>query len=143
MSSTTVKVLDWLAVAFGRLLAALWKKEEAKVEALAIPIGGTALPLSAIAPLANAVFSTIEGGVQQKKSSEQIVADVKASIPASLIPVSEALLNVFFPGAGTIEAAVVWVIQNSGPGGVVRKVAKDSEFTPQDPRFDRGDVSNR
>jgi hypothetical protein len=57
--------------------------------------------------------------------------------------VSEAVLNMLFPGAGTIEAAVVWIIQNSGPGGVIQKVAKDSEFKPQDPRFDREGISNQ
>lgn len=135
------KVLAWLAVALGRLLAMLWRKEETKVEALAIPIGGKVLPLSAIAPIANAIFSTIEAGVQGKKPSEQIVADVKAAIPAALIPVSETVLNILFPGAGSIEAAVVWILQNSGPGGVIQTVAKNSEFTPQDPRFDRENIS--
>ncbi len=134
-------ILGWLAIALARLLAAVWQKEKPKVLSLSIPIGDKSLPLSAIAPLAEAIFPKIEAGIKARKSPGQIVDDVKGAIPAALIPVSETILNIIFPGAGTIEAAVVWLIANAREGGPVGEIFKRSEFAPQDPRFDRFDPS--
>lgn len=98
----------------GWLLFKAWQKEGPRLNsniAISVPAIGN-VPLSSFVSLASLV-PIVAAGMRAGKSSDQIMADLSAAAPAALIALSEALLNVIAPGAGTLEALIVWLIRNS------------------------------
>jgi hypothetical protein len=78
---------------------------------LTIPDLGT-FPLSTLDTLA-ALVPIVTKGIAGGKSPEDIKADLEAAAPAAFLAFAESVLNIVFPGAGTVLEAVAWLIENN------------------------------
>lgn len=114
------KLKQWAEHLLGSLLAWAWRKygqprlEKAVAENATVTIKDKKVPVAALAPLADAM-PHITKGLQAGKTPEEIYADLKAHMGETALDVIEGVLNVFFPGVGTVMKVIVFMFEHSVP----------------------------
>ena len=120
MLALVKRVVAWLLTLLaGRVARTVAKaNEQAKKDPKSMPSLSLNLPnvgpipLSAFEELGK-LFPVVIDGLKANKSAQDIVTDLEASAPAIALSVAENVINVVFPGAGTLIQVLTWMIENS------------------------------
>lgn len=114
------KLMQWVEHLLGLLIAWAWKKygqprlEKAVAENMTVTVAHKQVPVAALAPLADAMPHIVKG-LNAGKTPEEIYADLKAHLGDTALDVVEGVLNVFFPGVGTIMKVIVFMVEHTVP----------------------------
>lgn len=114
------KLRQWGEHILASLLMWAWKKygqprlDKAVADNVTVTIAHEKVPVAALAPLAAAV-PHIVNGIKAGKLPAEIYADLKANIGNEALDVIEGVLNIFFPGVGTLMKLIVFMVEHTVP----------------------------
>ena len=77
-----------------------------------ISIAGYSFPLSTLDALAE-LWPLVTKGIAAGKSAVEVKADLEAAAPQAILSTAEGIINVIWPGSGTILEAIDWIVTNS------------------------------
>lgn len=103
------RFIAWLLAVFVEKV----RKEEPKLMAMSITLPNIGpVPLSAFEQIGE-LLPLIIDGLKSNKSAEAIKSDLEAKLPEVTLAIAENILNVLFPGSGTLLEVLAWMVNNS------------------------------
>jgi hypothetical protein len=92
------------------------KQKKVDVSNVSVNIPGLGpVPVETFTLIATQIVPRVIAGLKSGHDAETILKTLKATAEPALLSTVEVLLNVAFPGAGTLLGILVWLVENSKP----------------------------